>query len=100
MQKAIARGPRSEEWWRELVARQSASGLSLREFCRRAGLSAWSLYEWRSRLRSRKEPPPAAAPNGQAPSGFIDLGALESGHGRCEIRLDLGGGVVLEVVRR
>ena len=36
----------------------------------------------------------------QAPSAFIDLGALESGHGRCEIRLDLGGGVVLEVVRR
>ncbi|MFZ0008698.1 MAG: transposase [Steroidobacteraceae bacterium] len=99
MQKAIAEGPRGEEWWRELVARQAASGLSLREFCRREGLSAWSLYEWRSRLRSRNEPPAAAAPNKQAPSAFLDLGALESGHGRCEIRLDLGGGVVLEVVR-
>lgn len=105
MRKAIAGGPRGEKWWRELVARQAASGLSLREFCRRESLSAWSLYEWRSRLRARKEQqskptPVAAAAQSQAPGTFIDIGALEGGRARCEIRLDLGGGVVLEVVRR
>jgi hypothetical protein len=30
---------------------------------------------------------------------FIDLGALSRNSSRCEIRLDLGGGVVLQVVR-
>jgi hypothetical protein len=40
---------------------------------------------------SASEPDPRA--------GFIDLGTVGSGPPRCEIRLDLGGGVVLQVVR-
>ena len=32
-------------------------------------------------------------------AGFIDLGALSGSASQCEIRLDLGGGVVLQVVR-
>jgi hypothetical protein len=30
---------------------------------------------------------------------FIDLGALGSGRSRFEVRLDLGGGVLLQLVR-
>ena len=44
----------------------------------------------------------AAKCNGSEPdprAGFIDLGTAGSGPPRCEMRLDLGGGVVLQVVR-
>jgi len=32
-------------------------------------------------------------------AGFIDLGALRGGNSRLELRLDLGGGVLLHLVR-
>ena len=103
MQRAIQRSPRGESAWSEVVARQAASGLSVREFCRREGFSAWSLYEWRSRLRGRSAeratPIPAAVPSGKVPTPFVELGALESGRSRCEVRIELGGGVVLQLVR-
>jgi hypothetical protein len=31
--------------------------------------------------------------------GFIDLGAIGASRGRFEVRLDLGGGVLLQLVR-
>jgi putative transposase len=104
--------PRGEQAWSEVVARQAASGLSVPEFCRREGLKAWSLYDWRSRLRARsgeqapsgessapggERQPPRSGSTGATP--FIDLGAIESGRARCEVRIELGGGVVLHVVR-
>ena len=102
MSKAIRR--RDAESRRELVARQIRSGLSVRDFCRREGLNAWTFYGWRSQLRCRapvdEGPSTGDAGAGEPASGFIDLGALGSGSSsRCEIRLDLGGGVVLQVVR-
>jgi putative transposase len=96
--------------WRERVTRQAASGLSVGEFCRRERVSAWSFYRWRLRLRAedgsakgalkraelvRREPPSQAG-------AFIDLGALPAmteGPG-WEIRLELGGGVILQLARR
>jgi hypothetical protein len=98
---------RSEQAWRELVERQAHSGLSVQAFCRDEGVSPWGLYQWRSRLRGKRKrgmPVPAgtqAAVSASEPakSGFIDLGALGPSRTRCEIRLDLGGGVVLQVVR-
>ncbi len=92
---------RSAQAWGELVKQQKTSGLSVPAFCRREGISPWTFYDWRSRLRKarpqRTESPPV--PVRQAP-GFIDLGAL----GACaaqhwEVRLDLGGGIVLHLVR-
>jgi transposase-like protein len=50
MQK-IGRQRRSESTWREILERQSQSGLSVRAFCEREGIKAVSLYVWRSRLR-------------------------------------------------
>ena len=101
MRKMIRRG--SVESWRELVARQVRSGLSVQAFCRQERLNAWTFYGWRSRLRERTAAADTAAVGGSAEpeptAGFIDLGALGSSSSRCEIRLDLGGGVVLQVVR-
>jgi putative transposase len=100
MRKIIQR--RSEQAWRELVARQEQSGLTVAAFCQREGIKAWSLYGWRSRLRagSTAPVPVESRPASEQPGGeFIDLGALGSGRSRCEVRLDLGGGVVLHLVR-
>lgn len=101
MHKMIRR--RSVESWRELVARQVRSGLSVQAFCRQERLNTWTFYGWRSRLGGRKATAETAAVGGSAESqpraGFIDLGALGSSSSRYEIRLDLGGGVVLQVVR-
>lgn len=101
MHKMIRR--RSVESWRELVARQAGSGLSVQAFCRQERLNTWTFYGWRSRLRARTATAETTAvgdPTDTEPAaGFIDLGALSRSSSRCEIRLDLGGGVVLQVVR-
>lgn len=100
MQRVIQR--RSVETWRELVDRQDRSGLSVQAFCRQERLNAWTFYGWRSRLRQRTtvaEGRVVVRDQNREPSGFIDLGPLSGGLSRCEIRLDLGGGVVLQVVR-
>ena len=99
MQRTIQR---SVETWRELVARQNRSGLSVQAFCRQERLNAWTFYGWRSRLRKSAAVPEdrvVAREQNREPAGFIDLGALSGVSSRCEIRLDLGGGVVLQVVR-
>lgn len=106
MRKIIQR--RSEQAWRELVTRQVQSGLTVQGFCEREGINAYSLYGWRSRLRARgasEEPAVSRPARGLLPSGaeptaqFIDLGALGPSRSRCEVRLDLGGGVMLHLVR-
>jgi len=45
-----ASGSAAERRWRGLVEEQERSGLSVREFAERRGVSAWSLYGWRSKL--------------------------------------------------
>jgi transposase len=39
------------ELWRERIAEQESSGVSVRQFCEERGLSLWSFYDWRKRLR-------------------------------------------------
>ena len=96
---------RSESAWREIVARQEHSGLTVAEFCEREGLKAASLYGWRVRLRQeaageRVSPTISSrARVEKSAAEFIDLGAIGAGRGRFEVRLDLGGGVLLQLVR-
>jgi len=56
------RDPRKEAFWRDAIRRQSASGLSVREFCRRHGLSEPSFYERRRTYQERDAQRPAAPP--------------------------------------
>lgn len=63
-----------------------------------------TFYSWRSRLQTRAAVSADKAAVSKAESstpagGFIDLGSLEGGASRYDIRLDLDGGVVLQVVR-
>jgi transposase-like protein len=101
----VVRQRRSESAWREIVARQEQSGLTVTEFCEREGLKAASLYGWRVRLRQEaagtKVSPTISdrARVERKAQEFIDLGAIGASRGRFEVRLDLGGGMLLQLVR-
>ena len=55
----MAARTKPEARWRALVREQEASGRSVKDFARARGLSAASLYWWRSELGRRRELPPA-----------------------------------------
>ena len=98
----IRRQRRSASTWGEIVARQRQSGLSVQSFCEQEGIMAASFYVWRSRLHRQTPASESEEPSSRAqkPSTeFIDLGAIDSSRSRFEVRLDLGGGVLLHLVR-
>ena len=41
-----------KRFWRDLVERQTASGLTIAKFCAEAGVSQNSFYVWKKRLRT------------------------------------------------
>lgn len=90
---------RSAGEWQAILARFSGSGLSVAAFCRSEAISEASFYRWRSLLASVRQP---ALPQTTPPApAFVDLGAVAASPtaGRLEIRLDLGAGLVLHLVR-
>ena len=104
-----------ERGWREVFKRFDSGGITVSEFCAREDVRVSSFYRWRCQLGAHAERARAVAPAPQPPAvkpmavhpthtSFIDLGSLgssaQSGVGALELRLDLGGGVVLQIVRR
>jgi putative transposase len=93
--------------WRDLLQRFNASGISVGEFCKRERLNKSTFQRWRARLTAAPSgPASAAAPEGsgeQAPTSFIDLGSLGATSAavtaRLDLKLDLGGGLTLHLVR-
>lgn len=93
---------RSASAWDEIVTRQRQSGLSVQAFCEQEGVTAASFYVWRSRLHREARPRRSDSLGDRARKAateFIDLGSLDSSRSRFEVRLDLGGGVLLHLVR-
>ena len=91
---------RNEAQWRSLLSRFSGSGLSVSVFCRREAVSTASFYRWRG-LIERQDGGEGLAVGGEP--AFVDLGALSGKLARgtaVELRLDLGGGLTLHLVRR
>ena len=102
MERSTGTGQRrSVDSWRRLVARFSGSGLTVAAFCRRESISAASLYGWRALLSGASDSAVVAriAPVGGARADFVDLGTLAPRSSRVELRLDLGGGVILQLAR-
>jgi transposase-like protein len=96
------RRKRSEATWRELFSRQAASGVTVAEFCRDAGINAGLFRRWRSvlmRSGSRGEGASKEKAVTHTAAPFIELGGLGSGGTHFEVRLELGAGVVLRVTR-
>ncbi len=92
--------------WREVSGRFDAAATTVDAFCAREGSSSSSLYRWRERLRrvgTSTMAPCARAKGNTAPasSGFIELGDLAHAARHCEagvpVRLELGGGLVLQI---
>ena len=97
--KRIRRGTAE---WLKLFSRQSGSGLSVPEFCRREGINAGLFRRWRSMLKDSQTERRVTARTKQAAEvsvPFIDLGDLRSRSPRLEVRLDLGSGMVLSIAR-
>ena len=114
---AATRGVQRESAWRNRLARHAASKLTVEAFCRREAVPVGTFYGWQARLRARDA---YAAPAPQtalalSPAPFLDLGSVKSlassaaspgrdhapHHARThlDVRLELGGGVVLRIVR-
>lgn len=106
-----------EAAWRNRLARFAANKLTVEAFCRREAVPVGTFYGWRARLRARDAEAGAVPRTALAlsPSPFLDLGpvdglasraaspgrdhALHHAHTSLDIRLDLGGGVVLHIAR-
>jgi hypothetical protein len=41
------------DFWRQLIAKQQQSGISVRVFCQQHRTSEYSFYHWRKRLRAQ-----------------------------------------------
>jgi transposase-like protein len=99
----IKRIKRSEATWREIFARHVTSGMSVLEFCRAEGINPGVFRRWRSMLNGDdmkgKKTQAHARAAAKAVTSFIDIGAVGAGQSRMEVRLELGGGVVLTVAR-
>ena len=48
------RAATKEDQWRERIAEQACSGLSVKQFCKERGLSQYSFYTQRKRLRTQE----------------------------------------------
>ena len=98
--KRIRRG---DTQWRALLSRFSTSGLSVAAFCDREGVSTASFYGWRGLIERHNGGEVVSVPN---QSAFVDLGMLSSppsapvSFAALDLRLDLGGGLTLHLVRR
>lgn len=95
---------RSAEAWRAMVARFAQSGLTEEAFCQGEGVSPKLFHRWRTKRvratpRAVVDKPARVAPSPNSTAGFVDLGPLKDAGSRLEMRLDLGGGVQLHVVR-
>ncbi len=99
-----SRRRRGAEEWRGLLSRFSASRLSVAAFCRREGVCKATFYRWRRQLGRAVERDLSC----DLGAGFVDLGTLKPARppeeapllaGRLELKLDLGGGLILHLVR-
>lgn len=91
---------RTPEQWQSILADQSNSGLSQQNYCLNKNIAFSTFHSWRKRL-SGKSAEPVSIPD------FVELpsvadsqslaSALDDG---LQVRVELGGGIVLELFRR
>ncbi len=100
--------------WRDLLGRFEPGTQTVAAFCAREGVCAASFHRWRARLARQaagasRSCGKALAPNPvpDAAAGFVDIGPLSlaasaeatRASAGLLLRLDLGGGVVLQISR-
>jgi transposase-like protein len=100
----VVKQSRKEVEWRQRLARFAACGQPIKPFCKAELVSDATFYRWRKQLAETGDATPAV--------GFVDVGVMSSApeaqsmtqdqlaSAALEVRLDLGHGVVLHIVRR
>lgn len=91
----------STDAWSAMIKKFEASGLSEETFCQQERVSLASLRRWRTKPQptpAKKRSERGAAADVETAS-FVDLGGLPMRSGQLEVRLDFGGGVVLQLSR-
>jgi putative transposase len=91
---------RSRQEWQSLLAKLDDSGLGIDAFCRREAISAASLYRWRRLLGDVGDRDRAEVTH--TTPAFVDLGTLNSvtpSRPQLDLKLELGDGLVLHLVR-
>jgi hypothetical protein len=71
--------------WRERLAEQERSALTVKQFCQERGITQWSFYAWRKRLREE---------------GTVRFALVERGRGRQEAAAASGLELVLTTGER
>jgi hypothetical protein len=100
--QTVKRRRLSADAWAAMVEKFGASGLSEELFCQQERVSLASLRRWRAKPRSspgRRPKAVAAVTASEEVASFVDLGRLPMRSGQLEVRLDFGGGVVLQLSR-
>ena len=81
-----------ERFWRKLVAGQAQSGMSIRDWCDRHGVSEPSFYFWRRELARRQEQRQELSPQ------IVPVEVAPSGAGsHWELEIELPGQFVVRV---
>ena len=81
----------SREQWRDLIAEQERSGVTVAEFCRLKDVAEASFYQWRRKLSSEQKAGQAKTPNSESP--FVPV----SIKGTTEVEIALPCGATLRV---
>jgi hypothetical protein len=99
--QTVKRRRLSADAWSAMVEKFEASGVPEAVFCQQERVSLASLQRWRTKSRSEpgKNLPPTRTVASAESASFVDLGGLPMRSGHLEVRLDFGGGVVLQLSR-
>ena len=80
-----------ERFWREVLARQAASGLSGRAFCRQEQLAESAFYAWRRTIAWRD------GDANRVPPAFVPVVVTDRSTRDTSLALELSGGRVLRL---
>ena len=81
-----------EQHWRDVIARQAASGLNVRAFCRREEIAESAFHAWRRTIRERDGDVKPASPAPRFVPAVITPDVAREG-----FTLELAGGHVLRM---
>jgi transposase-like protein len=84
----VQRDAEKERRWREVLSRQAASGLSVREFCKRERLTESQFYAWRRTIAER---------DGESSPSFVPVVVSDHPTSDASIAIELVGGHVLKL---
>ena len=95
----ISSGRNDIEFWRLVLESYQQSGVSVKQFCTREGISPSSFYYWQKRLIGKRVQPPAEPSQGEpalseeikAQPKFLEVGAIKSL--RSQLRVTFPSGI-------